>query len=64
MEASDLRPVGRGGDRERHQAAVQTDPAAVVVIVARSVAAMGVQIRGLDVEAYIPAVPMPAAGGE
>ena len=54
-DAGDLGAVGGGGDQERRQAAIHTDPAAGSSPLAGRVLVGGVQVGGLDVQRHPPA---------
>lgn len=59
-----LGPTGGGHHGECGKSPVHSYPADTSANRAWLVAALGVQIGGLDVEAYIPAVPVPADGSK
>jgi hypothetical protein len=64
LPATNLGPVGGGGDHERRKAPIQSNPAAVILLRSWRVVTVLVQVGGVDVEAHIPAVPVPATRGE
>ena len=64
LEAGDLAPVRGGRNSERGKAAIHPDKPVSIAGGPGCVAALGMQVGGMDVEAEIPAGAVPSDRGE